>query len=103
MAKKGGKGSRQRTKERRAQARKARHHGNYLRLGPKVGHTGRKSKRSKKRTLKGIRRPRGPQDPTPGGPNARRRTRGKFGYSQKGLAPNFPLRPLRKRRHIQTT
>ncbi len=39
--------------EKRKAVKRARKQANYLRFGPKAGHTGRRQKRKKHRTLKG--------------------------------------------------
>jgi hypothetical protein len=89
--------------ERRRAAKRARKTANYLRHGPKAGHTGRRQKKSIRKSFKGMNNPRGPQDPTPPGPSAKRRYRRLLRRSNPGQHhAKFPLRPLRKRRHLSS-
>lgn len=92
-----------RAEERRKQ-KQARKKANYLREGPKVGHTGRRQKRQRYGTFKQKRSKMGKDSsPTPPGVSGRRRRRKglhiKKRRSTKRYA-KFPLRPLRERRHL---
>lgn len=94
------KSAKKKNSEKRRAAKRARKTANYLRNGPKAGHSGRRQKRKKHKSLKGIRHPKGPVKISPPGPKARRRRRG-LRHSNPGQHhPKLPLQPLRKRRKL---
>jgi len=90
-------------KKRRREAKLVRKSANYLRHGPKVGHTGRRQKKAKDKQFKP-----GPAkwDKTPyphsftKGSDKRFRPPGSAGRKK---YPKLPLRPLRKRRHLSSS
>lgn len=85
--------------DKRKAAKKARKTANYLRYGPKAGHSGRRQKRKKHKGLKGMRNPKGAVALTPPGPTARRRRRQGAHWTSPGQHhAKRPLRPLRQRR-----
>ena len=86
-------------KKRRREAKAARKKANYLRTGPKAGQSGRRMKRSRFNSFI----PGQPRDPAPiqrlsagGKRRAKKKSGHKKNYSQ------LPLRPLRKRFHLNT-
>lgn len=90
-------------KKRRREAKAARKKANYLRTGPKSGQSGRRMKRSRYNSFT----PGEPKEPGPiqrlsaGG---KRKAKSKSGQSV-GHGKNYaslPLRPLRKRFHLNT-
>lgn len=97
--------SKQKKKEARAAAKKARKTANYLRNGPKQGYTSRRQqKRNKAKFRPGV--PKLTSFKPKRGKTARRRSQGLStkGPNCKGpkRRPNYPLTPLRKRRHLSS-
>lgn len=97
-----GKTSKKKHSEIRKAAKKARKGRNYLRYGPKQGHTGRRQKKSRYGTFKAKNHgSRGPGT-TPPGIKGRRRRQGLSTGSKRTKLPKRPLRPLRRRRRLSS-
>ena len=90
--------------EKRRAAKKARKTTNYLRFGPKQGHTGRRQAKKRYGSFRYSHISTGEVSPTPPSRTGRKRNRKGLKRSNPGPhIPKLPLRSLRKRRHICTT
>jgi len=98
-----GKTAKKKRSEIRKAAKKARKGKNYIKMGPKQGHTGRRQKKSRYGTFK-AKKNRGSRGPgtTPPGVKGRRRRQGLSTGSKKRNLPKRPMRPLRQRRRLSS-
>lgn len=98
------KAAKKKKSEERRKQKQARKRANYIRYGPKLGHVGRRQKKKKYGTFRQKSSKLGKDcSPTPpGAPGRKRQRRGLHSKKRRSekIFANFPLRPLRKRRHI---
>jgi hypothetical protein len=91
--------AKEKAKIERAKKKAARKSANYLRCGPKSGHSGRRqTKRAKKQFKPGTPRIEPVKLSSPG-PKTKAKRRRKSSIKRTNLS-KLPLRPLRKRRHL---
>ena len=90
--------------EERRRLKSARKKANYLRYGPKADHMGKRQKRKRFGTFKQKKSKTGKDSsPTPSGVKAKRKRQGlSVGGNKKCGVAKFPLKPLRKRKHLNS-
>ncbi len=87
-------------KDRREQ-KSARKRANYLRFGPKENHQGRRQKKSSQKKFR-VKKSSGEEFNIFSFPGPKARKKRQMGFQTKGKTgfSKYPLRPLRKRRHL---